>query len=94
MTGPIGEEDDVVAKGAEALQSAAREMIAAARAMLDVADELVRDPRAVGTVVEAMSSYARRRASGAAWPPPARPGEGGDEDDGDGSGGVQRIPVS
>jgi hypothetical protein len=94
MTGSAGGEDDVVAKGVEALQSAAQEMIAAARAMLDVADELVRDPRAAGTVVEAMSSFARRQANRAASSPPGRPGGGDDDEDGDGSGGVQRIPVS
>lgn len=93
MTGSTGGEDDVVAKGVEALQSAAQEMIAAARAMLDVADELVRDPRAAGTVVEAMSSFARRQANSAASSPPGRP-DGGDDEDGEGSGGVQRIPVS
>lgn len=90
MTGPTGGEDDVVTKGVEALQSAAQEMIAAARAMLDVADELVRDPRAVGTVVEAMSSFARRPAGRPASSSPGRP----DDDDDDGGGGVQRIPVS
>ncbi len=99
MTAPSAGDDDVVAKGVEALQSAAREMIAAARAMLDVADELVADPRAVGTVVEAMSAWAGRASRAASSPPgrSGRPGsvDGSDDDDGgDDGGGVQRIPVS
>ncbi len=94
MTDSAGGEDDVVAKGVEALQAAAHEMITAARALLDVADELVADPRAAGTVVEAVSSLARKAAR-AAPAPPGRPGAGEEDDDGDdGSGGVQRIPVS
>lgn len=82
--------DDTAAKGIEALQRAAQEAIAAARAMLDVADELVRDPNAAGAVLGALTSVARA----AARMSPGRHDERGDEDDDDGDGGVQRIPVS
>jgi len=72
--------------GVEHLQRAAKEAIAATRALLDVAEELVDDPRAVrgvlgalGTVTSAASSLAERGRN-----------RGPDDDDP----GVQRIPVS
>jgi hypothetical protein len=74
--------DDVVARGIEALQAATAEAIAAARAVLDVAEELVTDPRTAAAVSNLLSSVGRRRPRGRH-----------DEDDG-GEGGVQRIPVS
>lgn len=88
-----GGRDRLVQEGLGHLQSAAREAIAAARALLDVAEELVADPKAaeallstIGSLAEAAvrSSPARTMFGG----PPAPP----DEDDG--GGGVQRIPVS
>lgn len=76
--------------GVEHLQRAAHEAIAATRALLDVAEELVDDPRAVrgvlgalGTIAEAASGFAGRGRSGRRRGP----------DDGDDPG-VQRIPVS
>jgi hypothetical protein len=76
--GPAGE--DVLGRGVEALQAAAGEAISAARALLDVAEELVRDPRTASAVTGLLGSLGR-----AARPP---------KDDDDGEDGVQRIPVS
>ena len=74
--------DDAVTRGIEALQAAAAEAISAARAVLDVAEELVTDPRTAAAVSNLIGSMAR----GA---PRARK-----DDDDDGEDGVQRIPVS
>ena len=88
--------EDAAARGMEALQGAARELIAAARAMLDVADDLVSDPRTVGGVLSALSAMAaplRQAGTGGGSDAGRRgPDDGEDEDDGDGR--VQRIPVS
>ena len=81
------EGDDRAAEGLSHLQAAAREAIAAARAFLDVADELVADPAAVSAVVEAVGSAVRvaaRRGRDAVA------GSG----DGDDGGHVERIKVS
>ena len=80
-----------MARGIEALQSAAEEMIAAARAMLDVADGLVHDPDAAGTVLSAFTSVARAATRFAPGTERARGADGRDDD---GDGGVRRIPVS
>jgi hypothetical protein len=51
--------------GIQHLQAAAREMIHAARALLDVAEDLIDDPAAVATLVGALGAIgdaARRRA--------------------------------
>jgi hypothetical protein len=48
--------DERVAEGVDHLQVAAREMIAAARTFLDVAEELVRDRAAVASVAELLGS--------------------------------------
>jgi hypothetical protein len=73
--------DDPVTRGIEALQAAATEAISAARAVLDVAEELVGDPRTAEAVSNLLGSVAR------GVPRPRR--EGPDDEDG-----VQRIPVS
>lgn len=52
----------LVQEGLDHLQQAARETIAAARAMLDVAEELVEDPRAAETFVSTMSALAEAAA--------------------------------
>ena len=81
------EGDDRAAEGLSHLQAAAREAIAAARAFLDVADELVADPAAVSAVVEAVGSAVRvaaRRGRDAVG------GHGSDDDGGH----VERIKVS
>ena len=74
--------EDVVGRGIEALQAAAAEAISAARAVLDVAEELLTDPRTAAAVSNAIGSMARSATR-------SRPPEGPDDEDG-----VQRIPVS
>jgi hypothetical protein len=56
------EGEDRAADGLAHLQAAAREAIAAARAFLDVAEELVADPAAVSAVVDAVGSVVRTAA--------------------------------
>lgn len=80
--------------GVDALQAAAREVIEATRALLDVAETMVNDPEMVerfGSVVRAASGAAARAARSAASGAASRPAADGPDDDGDG---VQRIPVS
>ncbi len=85
----------LVHQGLDHLQRAALETIAAMRALLDLAEELVEDPRAAETLVSTIGSLAEaavrsgadlgnRRAASAATT---------SEDD-DEKGGVQRIPLS
>jgi hypothetical protein len=53
-------------EGIQHLQAAARELIHAARALLDVAEDLIDDPAAIATLagaLGAMGDAARRRAS-------------------------------
>ncbi len=87
-------DDDLVAQGLEHLQVAAREMIQASRSLLDAAEQLVDDPRAVQDLVATLGAVAtaaagRIRSQG-------RSADGGDDgdDDGDDDGRVQRIRVS
>ncbi len=61
------------------LQAAAREMIAAARAFLDVAEEVVEDPEAGEALLSSLGDVARRVVP--------RDGAASDGD------GVQHIPV-
>lgn len=84
--GPEGE-DDQGRSGLEHLQAAALEMIAASRALLDAAEQVVADPRAAGTVVdllESVGALARRR----------EPGSDRDQSDPDDDSPVQHIPLS
>jgi hypothetical protein len=72
-------------EGLEHLQSAARELIAAARAMLDVAEDLVNDPEAVASVagtVGALGDLVRQRRPAATKPD-------ADDDESD----VERITI-
>ena len=62
------------------LQAAAREMIAAVRAFLDLAEEAVEDPKAGEALLESLGDVARRVV-----PRDAAPGRAAD--------GVQHIPV-
>jgi hypothetical protein len=75
--------DASMAEGVEHLQSAAREMIAAARTFLDVVEEVVGDNAAVASVAEALGSFGQvvsRAASRAANADGAEgPPEQGDE---------------
>jgi hypothetical protein len=93
---------DRAREGLEHLQAAARELIQAARAMLDVAEDLVNDPETVSSMAGTVAGFGdlvRRRA--AAGGPARRPrgrdahGEGDDgDDDGDDDGpAVERITV-
>lgn len=80
--------DDVdprVQAGLDHLQRAAREVIAASRALLDVAEELVEDPKAASGIIDLFGSVAGRAGRA-----PVRTGLDDDEDDPP----VQRIPVS
>lgn len=82
-----GSLDDRAADGLAHLQAAARELIAAARAMLDVAEDLVEDPGTVSAVVDAFGSVVRtaaRAGRGFAGPP---------RDDDEGHQGIERITV-
>jgi hypothetical protein len=85
------EGDDRAAAGLAHLQAAAREAIAAARAFLDVAEDLVADPAAVSAVADAVGSVVRAAAA------PGR-GAGGDDDRDDDRdddhGGVEHIRLS
>ena len=58
-------------QGAEHLQAAARELIEAARAALDVAEELVNDPETVASLAGTLTTVGdvARRVAGAGWPP-------------------------
>jgi hypothetical protein len=87
-------------EGVEHLQAAARELIAAARAALDVAEEVVNDPEAVSSMAGTLSSVgdlARRLTGTGGWPL-ARSEPGGDDYDDDGAPDdeprVQRITVT
>ena len=74
-------DDDRAGEAIAHLQTAAREVIAAARAFLDVAEEVVDDPKSGEALLETLGDVARRvvpRPGGAA---------GGDD------GGVEHIPV-
>lgn len=93
MSEPELEDDPRVQAGVEHLQRAAREAIAATRALLDVAEDLVDDPGSlrdlmgvVGTFGAAAARAARGSGHHAEW-------EDGEDDDDDDTG-VQRIPVS
>ncbi|MCB1038191.1 MAG: hypothetical protein KDA94_01465 [Acidimicrobiales bacterium] len=95
-------DDPRVRDGLDHLQRAAREVISASRALLDLAEELVEDPRTAAGVVDLLGSVATRaraageaagRAAGRAGPS-GRTSAQGPGDDGDDDPPVQRIPVS
>ena len=98
-----GDPDPRLQAGLEAVQRAAREVIAASRALLDVAEDLVEDPRAAASIADLLGGLATRaprmpRAPGAwsggdgtdGWDP----GSWDDDEDDEGDPPVQRIPVS
>lgn len=81
----MSDTDDRAREGLEHLQAAARELIQAARAMLDVAEDLVNDPEAVASLagtVGTLGDLVRQRRPAAPKPSP----------DGDDSS-VERITV-
>lgn len=88
------DDDPRVQAGLDHLQRAALEVIAASRALLDVAEELVDDPRGAGNLLGLFSTLGDV-ASRLARPPLGRRGHDDDDDDDDDEGPpVQRIPVS
>ncbi len=82
------DQEDKVQQGLEHLQAAAREMIKATRSLLDAAEELVEDPKAVQGVVGTLAMVAQAAAGR------LRAGGASSEDDDDGDGPVERIKVS
>ncbi len=56
------DQEDKVQQGLEHLQAAAREMIKATRSLLDAAEELVEDPKAVQGVVGTLAMVAQAAA--------------------------------
>jgi hypothetical protein len=88
---------DRACEGIEHLQAAARELIHAARALLDVAEDLIDDPAAIATLAGALGAIgdaARRRAT---TPVAAEnDGEHGGEDDAGAVPGptIERITVA
>lgn len=88
------DQDPRLQAGIEHLQRAAREMIAASRALLDVAEELVEDPKAASGIMDLFGSVAARAGQGQVrGHGPAGSADHGDAD-GDDDPPVQRIPVS
>ena len=81
--------DDRARQGVEHLQAAAIEMIAAFRAFLDVAEEVVRDPGAVTALATSLVETAR-----AAAPSPSDPGAGSPAEGSPAEPRVSRIRVS
>jgi hypothetical protein len=88
-------DDPRVQAGVEHLQRAAHEAIAASRALLDVAEDLVDDPRALGSVLELLGGLgglgSRLDGLGGRRAEPSRDPFASDGDD---DPPVQRIPVS
>jgi len=84
--GAWDDQDPRLQAGLDHLQRAAREMIAASRALLDVAEELVEDPKAASGIIDLLGSVAGRPGRSAGRVDP----DEGDDDDPP----VQRIPVS
>ncbi|MEO7556032.1 MAG: hypothetical protein ABIV94_05450 [Acidimicrobiales bacterium] len=80
--------------GLSHLQNAAKEVIAAARALLDAAEDLVEDPAAMGQLGDALTTIAKlaSTAIGGVPRPGSRPEPHDDSDTGESR--VQRIRVS
>jgi hypothetical protein len=84
---------DRAREGIQYLQAAARELIHAARALLDVAEDVIDDPAAIATLMSAlgaMGDAARRRATTAAATAAATTATSAA--DGDGEGEVGAVP--
>ncbi|MFN8017920.1 MAG: hypothetical protein U0P45_07330 [Acidimicrobiales bacterium] len=92
------EPDPRIQAGLEAMQRAAKEMIAASRALLDAAEDLVDDPRAAASIVDLLGTVASRAPRmprpGVGWPAGADDAGWDDDEDDEGEPPVQRIPVS
>lgn len=89
-------DDPRVQAGVEHLKRAAHEAIAASRALLDVAEDLVDDPRALGGVLELLGGLGglAGRLGSAGGGRADRPDRDPFASDGDDDPPVQRIPVS
>ncbi len=91
----MADDDPRVQAGVETLQQAAREVISASRALLDLAEELVDDPGAVRAVAGFVGEMAGAAGGLGAVRDRRRPGDDLDgDDDPDDDPPVQRIPVS
>jgi hypothetical protein len=80
--------DDRTREGLEHLQAAALELIAAGRAFLDVAEELVKEPATAAVVVRAAGTMARAAQQAAQ---PSRPGAAADANDSPPPPGEERV---
>lgn len=90
-----GATNDRAREGLEHLQAAARELIEAARAVLDVAEDLVNDPETVASVVGTVGSLGDlvRHRAGTVARGRATPGDGSADTAGEHGGAVERITV-
>lgn len=96
----MSEPEGRAVEGLVHLQGAAVQLIAAARAFLDVAEDLVRDPSAAAAVVETLASLAT--AARAEWSgspaadgaPPSDASHGGPAPNGAPTAKVRRIPLA
>lgn len=84
--------DERARQGVEHLQAAAVEVIAALRAFLDVAEDVVRDPSAVTAFAASLIDIAR--PPGGATPTGSRPDDAGGPEDTSAEPRVTRIRVS
>jgi hypothetical protein len=92
----VNETNEGAGRSLEHFQAAARELLAAFRSMLDVAEELVEDPDAVKEAFGAFGDLARhaaRQAAGFAAGAAGGTGGAGASDGTDGSDGVEHIDV-
>jgi hypothetical protein len=86
-------------EGFEHLQAAARELIEAARAALDVAEEVVNDPESLASLAGTLATVgdvARRVTGAGGWPAPGATtaGRGGTGTAADDAPRVERITVT
>lgn len=86
--------DERAAQGLDHLQTAAMEMIHAARAFLDIAEDLVADREKVAEVVAAFGSVADAATRAARGQAPRSGRSDGDDQSRDAHEGVQHIRVS
>jgi hypothetical protein len=86
--------DDRTREGLDHLQAAALELIAAGRAFLDVAEEMVKEPAAAATVLRTAATLARVAQQATQPPAPGRSGATPDSDGPQGEPRVTRIRLS
>ena len=87
-------DDDRLRDGTDVLQAAAREFISAARTMLDVAEEVVSDPRGLGPALSTLAGMTNELLRAAAHSNPMAHWRAGDvPPDDDPDDGFQRIHV-